>query len=68
VLQVASRTSTNYPYWQGRGGTKTKPLSLKSFHTEMNLYYYRARYCDTSSGRFISEDPDVSPNATSVFV
>ena len=26
--------------------------------TETGLYYYRARYYDPSSGRFISEDPE----------
>jgi RHS repeat-associated protein len=29
----------------------------REFDTETNLYFYRARYYDSSSGRFISEDP-----------
>jgi RHS repeat-associated protein len=29
----------------------------REFDTETNLYSYRARYYDTSTGRFISEDP-----------
>jgi RHS repeat-associated protein len=37
---------TNYFRYTGR-----------EFDTETNLYYYRARYYDTASGRFLSEDP-----------
>jgi RHS repeat-associated protein len=29
----------------------------REFDTEINLYYYRSRYYDASSGRFLSEDP-----------
>jgi len=29
----------------------------REFDTETNLYYYRARYYDPNSGRFLSEDP-----------
>ena len=29
----------------------------RDFDTETGLYYYRARYYDSSSGRFLSEDP-----------
>lgn len=31
--------------------------TAREFDTETNLYYYRARYYDTGSGRFINEDP-----------
>jgi RHS repeat-associated protein len=30
---------------------------LREFDTETGLYYYRARYYDPASGRFLSEDP-----------
>lgn len=35
------------------------PISanLGRYRTETNLYFYRARYYDSSSGRFLSEDP-----------
>jgi RHS repeat-associated protein len=39
--------------------------TAREFDTETNLYYYRARYYDPNSGRFISEDPlqfNVGPN------
>jgi RHS repeat-associated protein len=36
------------------------------YDSESNLYYYRARYCDPTSGRFLSEDP-VRFNAASNF-
>jgi RHS repeat-associated protein len=29
----------------------------REFDTETSLYYYRARYYDPNSGRFVSEDP-----------
>jgi RHS repeat-associated protein len=29
----------------------------REFDSETNLYYYRARYYDQSSGRFTAEDP-----------
>lgn len=31
--------------------------TAREFDTETNLYYYRARYYDPTSGRFVSEDP-----------
>lgn len=31
--------------------------TAREFDTETNLYYYRARYYDPTSGRFLSEDP-----------
>jgi RHS repeat-associated protein len=31
--------------------------TAREFDSETSLYYYRARYFDSSAGRFISEDP-----------
>lgn len=31
--------------------------TAREFDTETNLYYYRARYYDPTTGRFLSEDP-----------
>jgi RHS repeat-associated protein len=33
------------------------PRTGREFDTETSLYYYRARYYDENSGRFLSEDP-----------
>ena len=33
----------------------------RELDTETNLYYYRARYHDPASGRFVSEDPGRFP-------
>ena len=40
-------------------GTITNPFQYtgREFDSETGLYYYRARYYDASSGRFIGEDP-----------
>jgi RHS repeat-associated protein len=40
-------------------GSLTNPFqyTAREFDSETSLYYYRARYYDTISGRFISEDP-----------
>jgi RHS repeat-associated protein len=40
-------------------GSLTNPLryTARDLDAETNLYYYRARYYDPSTGRFISEDP-----------
>jgi len=40
-------------------GSLTNPFryTAREFDTETNLYYYRARYVDQSTGRFLSEDP-----------
>jgi RHS repeat-associated protein len=40
-------------------GSLTNPFqyTARESDTETGLYYYRARYYDASSGRFISEDP-----------
>ena len=31
--------------------------TAREFDTESNLYYYRARYYDSTNGRFLTEDP-----------
>jgi len=40
-------------------GSLTNPFRYtgREFDTETNLYFYRARYYDPSTGRFLSEDP-----------
>jgi RHS repeat-associated protein len=40
-------------------GSLTNPFqyTAREFDPETNLYFYRARYYDQSSGRFLSEDP-----------
>jgi RHS repeat-associated protein len=40
-------------------GTLTNPFRFtgREFDSETGLYFYRARYVDSSTGRFISEDP-----------
>ena len=40
-------------------GTITNPFQYtgREFDSETSLYYYRARYYDPMSGRFLSEDP-----------
>ena len=43
----------------GSTGTLTNPFRYtgREFDSETGIYQYRARYYDTSIGRFISEDP-----------
>jgi RHS repeat-associated protein len=48
-------------------GTMTNPFqyTAREFDSETGLYYYRARYYDPTTGRFLSEDPkrfDAGPN------
>lgn len=40
-------------------GTVTNPLryTAREFDSETSLYFYRARYYDPTTGRFLSEDP-----------
>ena len=40
-------------------GSLTNPFqyTAREFDSETSLYYYRARYYDTATGRFLSEDP-----------
>ncbi|HEV3481169.1 MAG TPA: RHS repeat-associated core domain-containing protein [Candidatus Acidoferrales bacterium] len=40
-------------------GTLTNPLryTAREFDSETGLYFYRARYYDSSNGRFLNEDP-----------
>jgi len=70
LVSVTSLTATNgsivqnYTY-DSFGNTTASTGSLRNyfqytgreFDTETGLYYYRARYYDPSSGRFLSEDP-----------
>ena len=37
--------------------TRTHSYTASEFDSESGLYYYRARYYDPSTGRFLSEDP-----------
>ncbi len=49
VGNIASQTGTAFnPYYSYTG---------REYDTESGLYYYRARYYDSSIGRFLSEDP-----------
>ena|SRR5579859_588575 len=43
----------------GSSGSLTNPFqyTAREFDPETSLYYYRARYYDSSAGRFLSEDP-----------
>ncbi len=43
----------------GSSGSLTNPFqyTAREFDAETSLYYYRARYYDPQSGRFLSEDP-----------
>jgi RHS repeat-associated protein len=48
-------------------GTLTNPFQYtgREFDSETGIYYYRARYYDSSGGRFLSEDPlrfGIAPN------
>lgn len=50
------------PYGQTTTTAAAYPLAYQGrFQVIPNLYYYRARYYDPVSGRFISEDPLVRP-------
>lgn len=50
-------------------GTFTQPFRYtgREWDAETGLYYYRARYYDASTGRFLSEDPAVRPEAKLTF-
>ena len=43
----------------GSSGSLTNPFqyTAREFDSETSLYYYRARYYDPNSGRFVSDDP-----------
>src|SRR6266566_41169 len=43
----------------GSSGSLVNPFqyTAREFDSETNLYYFRARYVDPSTGRFLSEDP-----------
>jgi len=62
-----THTRDSFGKQTGSTGSITNPFQYtgREFDTETSLYYYRARYYDPTSGRFISEDPlgwDVGPN------
>lgn len=77
---VTSLTASNgsvaqsYTY-DSFGNTTSSSGSLTNFFrytgreldTETNLYYYRARYHDPASGRFVSEDPGRFPGGINFY-
>ena len=63
-LSAGSTLSATYTYDAfgnptASTGTLTNPFRYtgREWDSETNLYYYRARYYDPASGRFVSEDP-----------
>jgi RHS repeat-associated protein len=54
-----SYTYDSYGNLTASSGSVSNPFSYtgREFDTETGLYYYRDRYYDQASGRFISEDP-----------
>ncbi len=56
---AASYTYDSFGKLTASTGTVTNPFRYtgREYGTETKLYYYRARYYDSSVGRFISEDP-----------
>jgi len=71
VVAIADGSGTvvqNYTYdsfgLQSSSGSITNPFSYtgREYDAKSGLYYYRARYYDPRSGRFISEDPVGVPN------
>jgi RHS repeat-associated protein len=52
-------TYDSYGRLTGSTGTITNPLAYtgRDFDSETSLYYYRARYYEPATGKFISEDP-----------
>ena len=50
-------------------GSITNPFqyTAREFDSETSLYYYRARYYDQSTGRFLSEDPSVFEGGTNFY-
>jgi RHS repeat-associated protein len=56
---AASYTFDSFGNITNSTGTLTNPLRYtgREFDSETALYYYRARYYDPSTGRFLSEDP-----------
>ena len=49
--------SSLYDSWGTRGGGSTELFGFTGREVAGSLWYYRARYYDPSTGRFISEDP-----------
>jgi RHS repeat-associated protein len=56
---AASYTYDSFGKLTASTGTVTNPFRYtgREYGTDTGLYYYRARYYDSSVGRFISEDP-----------
>jgi RHS repeat-associated protein len=62
VTELQTRTKYTYDSFgnvTNSTGSVTNFLEYtgREFDTETGLYYYRARYYDTITGRFLSEDP-----------
>ncbi len=54
-----SYTNDSFGKQTASAGSISNPFeyTAREFDTETNLYYYRARYYDPTTGRFIGEDP-----------
>lgn len=59
VALASTYTFDSFSQLTASTGTITNPFRYtgREFDTETGIYYYRARYFDPGSGRFISEDP-----------
>jgi RHS repeat-associated protein len=57
--KAATYTYDSFGNLTASTGTLTNSFryTAREFDTETNLYFYRARYYDPNSGRFLSEDP-----------
>jgi RHS repeat-associated protein len=62
-------TYASYETLTSSSGTVTNQYRFTSreFDTESGLYYYRARYYDSATGRFLNEDPDKDGAAGSLY-
>src|SRR5689334_3030766 len=61
-LRINDRTSGTMNLTEkASSGVLTDPFQYTACEAdaETGLYYYRARYCDSGAGRFITEDPSV---------
>src|SRR5437899_2292022 len=56
---VQTYTFDSFGKQTGSSGSLVNPFqyTAREFDSETNLYYFRARYVDPSTGRFLSEDP-----------